>query len=555
MKKRIVPGVSDFKTLIEGNYYYVDKTLLIKDIIENGQIILATRPRRFGKTLNLSMLKYFFEHSEQKNDHLFRDKNIWKEGAYKDLQGAFPVIFITFKAVNELTWDATYTKSTLLIADEFGRHSYLLKKGFLQSSERERYDMIVNRRAPQADFESSLNFLAELLARYYQKKVVVLIDEYDTPLQSSYIHSYYDKALDFFRGLLVAVLKDSTILEIGVLTGVATLAKADIFTGLNNLSVFNLTESKLADKFGFTQEETQALLEYYQIDEGKTIQEWYNGYVFGANTEIFNPWSVMKCVEKNGALETYWSNTSENLLVKRLIGHASVSLKIDLGLLLQNIPVSKAIDESITFPDLERRSEHIWTLLLFTGYITYSSYQLVGGRKVCQFRIPNAEVHSLYNELLKNILKESVSGEKVDDLFQAILQGDTEIFTELLQSFIITSTSSFDLPKSEPERSYHLFVLGILVSLKGYEVKPNRESGLGRYDIMLIPHDSTKPAAIIEFKKVRKTETLETAAQRALDQIVERKYAHELTERGIKSIIAYGTALDGKDLYIKELWV
>ena len=230
-------------------------------------------------------------------------------------------------------------------------------------------------------------------------------------------------------------------------------------------------------------------------------------------------------------------------------------MKVDLEKLLQNIPVSKAIDESITFPDLEGRSEHVWTLLLFTGYITYSSYELIKGKKVCQFRIPNAEVLSLYEELLKNILKESVKGEKVDDLFEAILQGDTEVFTELLQSFIINSTSSFDLPKSEPEKSYHLFILGLLASLKDYDVKSNRESGLGRYDIMLIPHDSKKPAAIIEFKKVRKTETLETAAQRALDQIIERKYAHELSARGIKSIIAYGIALDGKDLYIKELRV
>lgn len=551
--KQLPIGISDYKEIIEEHYLYIDKTLLIKDVCDSGKVVLVPRPRRFGKTLNLSMLRYFFEASEQSNTHLFSDKKIWENPEYHALQGKFPVIYVTFKNIKEISWEVTYEKFAYTIYEEYARHKNVLFNDALETYEKDLYIRFLERKASQAELENSLQFLAKLLYKKYNKRVIILIDEYDVPIQSAYVHGYYTPAIEFEKGLLTAVLKDSQILEKGVVTGILTLAKAGIFSGLNNLDVYNLTNEGLSDKFGFTHDEVAKLLSQYGLQkEQEAIAAWYDGYTFGATRGMYNPWSVLKCVQKNGALEKYWANTSDNLLVKKLIACAPKSVKSELALLLENKNVEQTIVESITFPDLDQQTQLVWSLLLFTGYLTYTNYKLVAGAKVCSLAIPNKEVKYLYIELIQNIFNESVVGGQAEDLLQALTQGDAETFAELLQNFILNSMSAFDLPDNEPEKSYHLFILGLLVMLSDrYEVKSNRESGLGRYDIMLIPKDSSKPAIVMEFKKVTARQTLEAAAQNALDQIIEMKYIQELHQRGFTKIILYGVAFEGKNSFLK----
>lgn len=553
MALKLLPiGISDFKTVIENNYYYIDKTLLVRDILERGQIILATRPRRFGKTLNLSMLRYFFEITEPSNAYLFKNTLIWQNRDDRAYQGQFPVIFLTFKSIKEDTWDIAYEKFEIVIYEEFKRHNYLLHDDSLESYDKELYQQILERKASRAELENSLHFLATLLHKKYNKKIVILIDEFDVPIQSAYINGYYSQAVGFMKGLLTTVLKDSNILEKGVITGILMLAKSGIFTGLNNLDVFNLTNRAIADKFGFTQDEVALLLEYYGIEDAETIKKWYDGYTFGDIKGIFNPWSTLQCIQNGGSLEKYWANTSDNALVKKLIARAPKSVKSELELLLEGQQVDQSIQESIIFLDLDHRPDLIWSLLLFTGYLTYSSWKLQEGTKVCSLIIPNKEIKYLYTELIRNIFQESAVGGQVQDLLEALTQVNAELFSELLQGFTINSMSFFDLPANQPEKSYHLFVLGLLVMLHDrYEVKSNRESGLGRYDVMIIPKQHNKPAIIIEFKKVIAGETLESAAQKALDQIKEKKYAQELQNRDFSKIFAYGIAVEGKKIFLK----
>lgn len=553
--KKIPIGLSDFKELIEQGYYYVDKSLLIEEIMQCGKVVLMTRPRRFGKTLNVSMIRYFFEAGEETNAHLFSQLAIREIPHLWEMQGQFPVIFISFKSIKESSWAVTYEKFTYVIYEEYDRHKYLLTDDSLESYEKELFNKILERKASRAEIDSSLLFLAKLLQKKYKKNVIVLIDEYDVPVQAAFVHGYYDQAIELLRALLVAVLKDTSILEKGVLTGNLTLAKSGIFTGLNNLDIFSATSLELANRFGFTHDEVDRLLAHYDLTSHRgAAQQWYDGYTFGKTSGMFNPWSILKCIQKKGVLEMYWANTSDNVLLKRLIGRATKSLKSDLELILQNKSVTKTIEESITFPSLDGSSELLWSLLLFTGYLTYTSYEVKKGKKVCELTLPNEEIKQLYYELIKDMFVSSIAGERADELLQALTEGNTEFFTELLQSFILNSMSFYDLSSDEPEKSYHLFVLGLLVVLSpSYEVKSNKESGLGRYDIMLIPKKAGRPGVVIEFKKTLIGETREAAAQKALDQIIAKKYIQELESRDVCSIIAYGIAFEGKLICIKSL--
>ncbi len=551
---KLIPiGVSDYKKLIEGGYYYVDKTLLIEEVLKSGEVVLVTRPRRFGKTLNLSMLRYFFEKSDQNNEHLFNTTAIWDYQEYREWHAQYPVIFLSFRNIKTSNWQGCYEQFAFTIYEEFNRHRYLLEAS-LEPEEKEIFQIILRRKASPTELANSLQFLAKLLERHFQKKVIVLIDEYDVPIQTAYLHGFYPEAIEFLKSLLTAILKDSTILEKGVITGILTLAKAGIFTDLNNLDVFNLTHQPMADTFGFSEEEVHQLLDYYGIQKSEElIKAWYDGYTFGTMPGIFNPWSVLKCVKAKGALDMYWVNTSDNILVKKLIARASIDIKSDLEMVIYDKAVEQPINESITFPDLDHRSELVWSLLLFTGYLTYRSCEFTEGKKMCSLIIPNQEIRYLYIQMLSNIFQESVLGGQVENLLKSITLGDTDMFSRLLQSFVLNSMSAYDLPSNEPEKSYHLFVLGLLVALSdSYEVKSNRESGLGRYDIMLIPKKEHNPAVIMEFKIVRPGETLESAARKALDQIHEKQYAQELSAKGIASIIEYGIAFEGKSIYIKS---
>lgn len=545
-------GISDFKELREENYYYVDKTLLIKELSDlSSKVTLIPRPRRFGKTLNLSMLKYFYEYTEESNDHLFYNTQIWEYPKYKNEQGKYPVIFLTFKDCKENNWDKAYEKIALAIAEEFNRHKYLVKNN-LEQFEIDKFNRIRTLTASETELGDSLFFLSRILKSYHNKRPILLIDEYDVPIHSAYSAGFYNQMIELTRSLLTSVLKDNIYLEKSILTGILYIAKSGILTGLNNLNVLNLTSNHLADKFGFTDSEVTKLLSDTSVNQSNLkIQKWYNGYRFGNITPIYNPWSVLKCAQNDGALELYWSNTSDNVLLKRLIATSGKNIKTEFEELIQNKSIKQIIDESITFAELDTNPSALWSLLLFTGYLTYENYTLVGGRKECLLKIPNEEIKQLFINLIKTIFVTSLLGGQSEELLQALIEGKISIFQELLQNFVLNSMSTYDLPASEPEKSYHLFVLGLLVMLSSsYEVKSNRESGFGRYDIMLLPRQLNKPAIIIEFKKAESSETLDNAAQRALEQIENKNYAQEIKSKGINNILMLGIAFQGKTVRV-----
>ena len=550
--KKIPIGVSDYKKLIEEDYYYVDKTLFIRDIFLSGEVVLIPRPRRFGKTLNLSMLRYFLEKGETSMEHLFEHTEIWLYEEYRKQQGKAPVIFVTFKDIKEATWEGAYEKFAYVLYKEFERHSYLLKSDHIELYDKEMLQRIIERRAPEGELKSSLHFLARMLHKHYGVKPYILIDEYDVPVQESSIHGYYDQAMGFVRGLLALVQKDEQHIQKGVITGILMLTKAGIFSGLNSLDVYDFTNNRLSERFGFTEVEVNTLLEYYGLDERSAeVKHWYDGYTFGDSHSLYNPWSVLSFVKNNGSLRNYWINTSDNILMKGLIGRASIEVKAQFEKLIAGKTIDESINQTITFPDLEIRPDILWTLLLFTGYLTCSTYTLKKGKVYATLKIPNEEIAQLYAELISDIFKESVLGGQVGNLLKALSVGDTEVFSKLLQSFVHTSMSSYDLSSTEPEKSYHLFVLGLMVALSDlYEVRSNKESGLGRYDITLIPRVNNKPGIVMEFKVLRKGETLETAAQRVLEQITQKKYTQELFDRSIDRILAYGISFEGKNIYV-----
>jgi len=549
-------GKSDFKQLIEGNYYYVDKTLLIKELLESaGDIILFPRPRRFGKTLNLSMLKYFFEKHENQEDNsnLFVNTAIWKNGKYNNLQGQYPVIFLTFKSIKDETWQSAYKSITEIITEEFKRHDYLLK-GNIPSYDKIRYESILSQTADESLYGRSLLFLTKLLHKHYQQNVIVLIDEYDAPIHTAFNNKYYDEMVVFVRILLENVLKDNSFLHRGILTGILRVAKEGIFSGLNNIKVCSLLNFEFQDKFGFTESEIKKLLKDQKLsDKKEDVQAWYDGYTFG-ETKIYNPWSMIQFADSRGLLKPYWINTSDNKLIKRLISMSDEDVKSDLELLMSGQSINKEINEATIFPGIEKNSEAIWSLLLFSGYVTYNKQELIEGHTLCDLVIPNKELKFLYNELVSNIFESTLTVDKIKALLKALTQGDNESFQELLQEFIVNSISMYDFSDKDPEKSYHLFVLGLLVNLNDtYEIKSNRESGYGRYDIILIPKNTNKLGILIEFKKVRPGETLEIACKKALEQIQEKQYSHELKDRGIKNIQLLGIAFLGKQVLVQSI--
>ncbi len=541
--------------MIDANYYYVDKTLLIKEVLERGEVVVIRRPRRFGKTLNLSMIRYFLEDSEESTSYLFEGTSIWCHEDYRQLQGSAPVVFVTFKDIKERTWEKAFDSFSVVLQREFDRHAYLLHASFMASYEKELFLRIINREASEVELKMNLLFLTKLLHVYHKKKPYVLLDEYDIPIQEAYIHGYYEDAIQFLQGLLGSVLKDNSDIEKGIVTSILTLTKAGIFSGLNNLDVYDLTSVHLSDKFGFTETEVKELLAYYGVShQEQEIKQWYNGYTFGKTSSLYNPWSVLSCLRNEGLFQNYWVSTSGNLLVKKLIGCASIEVKSKLEMLISGKDIAASIDKSIIFPQLDTRHDVVWSLLLYTGYLTYSDFIIQRGMVFASLKIPNEELLYLYTELIQEIFTESVSGGKVANLLEARMNGDTENFSKLLQSFVYISMSSFDFSSDEPEKSYHLFVLVLMVALHdSYEVASNKESGLGRYDISMIPRVNNKPGIVIEFKGARKGETLETAAQKALDQISQKKYTQELHNRSIKKFLRMALRLKGRIFMLRAL--
>ena len=555
-KKAIPIGISDFKEFNRRNYYYVDKSILIKDILDNrAYVSLFTRPRRFGKTLNLSMIKYFFEKTEEDNSYLFENLKIWEAGErYIDHQGKYPVINLTFKGAKMNTWEETYIELVNSISEEYKRHSYLLKQKFFELEEEQNIFLnICKQKAKFSDYVSSIKNLCIYLEKYWKQKPIILIDEYDVPIQNSYIRGFYDEAINFIRALLQAALKDNNYLEFAIITGCLRVSKESIFTGLNNLDIYSILDKRYSEHFGFTQIELDEILKYYELEDKKDVlKEWYDGYKFGVS-DIYNPWSILKYTSqlqdnKNKLPEAYWVNTSGNDIVKKLILNASDSTKNEIEILINGGTIEKTLNANITYNELDENIENIWSMLFFTGYLTYVKERRDGRVSLYELRIPNEELLYVYETIIRYWFEEKVKQKDFSVLYSALLNGDEETLSDEISEFLLENISYYDAQES----FYHGVLTGILSRIGRYRIYSNIESGLGRSDIILAPYSFRKPSVLIELKIAKSEDELETRCSEALNQIETKKYDMYLRKENFKNIIKYGVAFYGKICQVKK---
>ncbi|HLP61258.1 MAG TPA: AAA family ATPase [Candidatus Deferrimicrobium sp.] len=568
--KKLGVGESDFKQVISAHYYYVDKSLFIKDIIDRGnKIILIPRPRRFGKTLNISMLKYFydccpetsFSSSSQENNqpgmnntykNLFDSLAINDAGPeYTDKMGQYPVIFLTFKDIKEPDWDTCFFKIKKLIQKEYLKHDYLLSGNTLKAQDAAYFKRIIDLEGNKGEYESSLEYLLIFLNRYYGKQVVILIDEYDAPVHAGFTKDYYEDIISFTRNFLSGGLKDTgQYLEKGVLTGALR------FSGLNNPGVFSLLVEEFDDKFGFTENEIEKMLKDFNVSHMvDQVRDWYNGYTFGKKT-IYNPWSIsnfLASVSKEP--QPYWINTSDNQIVETLLTKGGKELKEELELLVQGESIEKMIEEDIVLKDVFTRENLLWSFLLMGGYLKQIEKRKDAAEDIYyKLAIPNLEVKSFYRRTIQQFFTSKIENKKLEMMLKALVEGDVDIFAKLLRKIVAGIFSYHDFG-GEPEKVYHALVTGLLVWITGtHEIKSNRESGYGRYDISIIPKDVRKIGYVIEFKAIdtEEGETVDSAVESALKQIEEKQYETELGERGITHIKKLAIVFSGKDVVVKE---
>ncbi len=550
--KQLPLGTSDFQKLIDGKLYYIDKSPLINDIIDGSEITLLPRPRRFGKTLNMSMLNYFFS-NRQDYRYLFDGLAISDNAEAMKHCGQHPVIFLSFKDVKFDKIESTVQQMGYLIAEAFEQHGEVLDSVAMNESEAQAVSAIRRLTASPAALGGSIKLLSQLIFRHHQKPVVILIDEYDMPMNCAYSYGYYDELVGFLRNLLSGAFKDNSSLFKGVMTGILRIARESIFSGLNNIEVCPLTSPLYAPYFGFTETETEQLLKDYDLTyELDAIRVWYNGYNFGEHT-IYNPWSIIHLARNKGELSPYWLNTSDNALVRDLIGQASPIVKQELEDLLldKNAVVRKRLNENIVFRDLEQDEDAVWNFLLFSGYLAYKDKALEDKHFYADMRVPNTEVASFYEDAILTWFKPPTAARSLQlpALLDLLLRCDFESFTKAFVHFCLATFSYFDVQGKQPERFYHAFVLGMLVQLQNtHTVKSNRESGYGRYDVCLIPHDQNQAGFVFEFKSVDELDnlTLEQACEVALQQIEKKQYVAELHALGIETVYPIAIAFEGK---------
>lgn len=567
MLQRLPIGIDDFRDLRVGGYYYADKSLFIKELIDAGpsKVCLIPRPRRFGKTLNMTMLKYFFEKTENSNRYLFDGLAVTEHAECMKYQGQHPVIFLTCKDVKSDTWEECYDKITAHIGTEFNRHKYLYTSNVLDEFEKKSFYSILDGTASQGAYENSLKDLSSYLHKHHGAKPLILIDEYDSPIHAGFINGYYAKVVSFMRGLMCGGLKGNTNLAYGVVTGIMRVAKESIFSGMNNLDVNTFLSTHYADHFGLLEHEVVALLQEQNIDyDLEKVRAWYNGYAVGGIpkdeksdqpyiAKIYNPWSIVNFAKNRGVFGIYWVNTSDNKLIQDLIRKAPESVKSDFELILKEKSVTKTICEDIVFTAIDNDTNALWSFLMFGGYLTWKSREPMQVKCKADLVAPNYEVLDCFKTLIDRTFSESMGSEIYHNMLEALREGNVPAFERYFQQSIIDSMSYFDVSGRTPERVYHAYVLGMLIGLNAtHEVKSNRESGLGRYDVCLIPKNISKPGIIIEFKVFNKKEDpdIEVAAQRALEQIEEKKYEAELRSRGIQRIIKLAIIFEGKKALI-----
>ena len=553
-RKKLPIGISDYKLLVSEDYYYVDKTDFIRQVVEEGSLItLLPRPRRFGKTLNLSTLRYFFEKTEGNVYRpLFKGKSIeqWKD--FDKYQGQYPVIFITLKDCKGETFEEVLLMLAGEIKSEYIRHDYL-QEHIRQEDNLDQFIRLQNRKATPDELAGSMRLLADLLTDYWGMPPLVLLDEYDSPIHVAYDKGYYDRMIGFMRNFMSLVFKDNTNIFRGVITGILRVSQESIFSGLNNISVFSLLDRPMCASFGFTQDETDSVLDDYALgDHKEEVKQWYNGYLFAGIT-IYNPWSVLNYIMYDGVLAPYWVNTGSDVLLRHLLADGPSQIRDGVEALIQGDPVRSVINDKLAFPDLLDKATNIWSFLLFSGYLKASDPVMLSN-KLYEYKleVPNLEISTVFETIIQNWIDGGpVKNDRLERMLQALRLGDIEYFEELLNDFLVNTLSYYDTSGRDPEKVYQAFLLGLLAGMSDFEISSNREAGFGRYDILLRPKNGQGQAIIMELKRLRPKETVEQALASALKQIEDKQYAATLRDAGFTDILKMAITFDGKQVWIQ----
>lgn len=548
-------GISNYR-VASTSYYYVDKTMMIKEFLdERPQVSLFLRPRRFGKTLNMDMLRVFFEKSEEDTSHYFKDKKIWKCGErYRSYQGKYPVIFVTFKDVKFKSWKECVDNLADVIRDEFARHSILLLNSErCLDSEKVYFQKMLNKEISEVDLTRAFHKLSEMLHKHYGIPPIIIIDEYDTPIQQGHVHGYYEEVVTFMRNLFSAGLKDNHHLSYGFLTGILRVAKESIFSGMNNLRINSILDKRYGEYFGFTSREIYKICEYYGVlDKYEEIKEWYNGYLFG-QTNIYNPWSVINYFSSDCEPSAYWLSTGSNDIIQEILSEATEEIYENLQLLLQGKSFRTYVDTSIIYPQIKKEPTSIYSFLLITGYLKLVSVERspMGGY-ICEVSIPNKEIKYVYNKEVLSKAAPMIPESSAIAIQKAICVQDIDVIKEHLNKILLNSASYYD---TAGENFYHGLVLGLCTIFDDkYCVSSNREAGHGRYDIALFPKQKNLPGIMLELKAKKNCSSavLQKLAKEALEQIHDNIYDSQMKEMGIGEILYYGIAFSGKHVEIRK---
>jgi len=553
-RKRVPVGQEDFKELADRNFYFVDKTLLIKDLLDaESKVNLITRPRRFGKTLNISMIQRFFEKTKESNAYLFEGLKISNAGEkYLKHQGQYPVITLSLKSMKQDTFEQSFYEFKNMVIGEFGRHIEVMNSAVLLPNEKKKFELIINDEADDAVYSTSLKLLSECLSKYYGNKVIVLIDEYDVPLENAYFNGFYDRMVNLIRSVFESVLKTNPALEFAVLTGCLRISKESIFTGMNNLEVYPVTDTRLSEYFGFTQDEVETLAGYFGLEDRlPEMKEWYDGYLFG-KTEIYNAWSIVKyiasAIGKNEySCKAYWVNTSSNSIIHQLIEKSDENTRQKIENLIAGGSIKAVINENSVYSDLDVNNDDIWSFLLFTGYLKQINEEFTEDGIISEMVIPNLEVLTVYEDTIRRWFKTSVRRDGTEGLLKAMLDEKPEEVKNEISRWLQRSISYHDTL----ENFYHGFLTGLLEGFSGYEVKSNRENGDGRTDITVCERYNRRVAIIIEVKTADTFKKMSTMCDTALEQIREKKYAEQLADDCYQKVISYGISFYGKSCRVK----